>query len=93
MICIIPENGLVGDTVEADKLKKHMRHELEKHRASHSSAAFISEAGREAVISYRAQVGRSSSEFVIVLHILEGNANDAPLLCPLLQGNRQATRE
>ena len=52
---------------------------------SDGSAAFIAKGGRETVIGYRPQVGRSGNGFVTVLHVPEGNANDAPLLHPLVR--------
>jgi IS5 family transposase len=51
---------------------------------SDGSAAFISKGGRETIVGYRPQVGRSGKGFVTVLHVPEGNANDAPQLEPLV---------
>ncbi len=51
---------------------------------SDGSAAFISKGGRETIVGYRPQVGRSGNGFVTVLHVPEGNASDAPQLEPLV---------
>ncbi|NOQ23106.1 MAG: transposase [Candidatus Aegiribacteria sp.] len=52
---------------------------------SDGSAAFISKGGRETIVGYRPQVGRSGNGFVTVLHVPEGNAGDAPQLEPLVR--------
>ena len=52
---------------------------------SDGSAAFISKGGRETIVGYRPQVGRSGNGFVTVLHVPEGNASDAPQLEPLVR--------
>ena len=49
------------------------------------SAAFISKGGRETIVGYRPQVGRSGNGFVTVLHVPEGNASDAPQLESLVK--------
>jgi hypothetical protein len=54
---------------------------------SDGSAAFISKGGRETIVGYRPQVGRSGNSFVTVLHVPEGNAGDAPQLEPLFPVN------
>jgi len=52
---------------------------------SDGSAAFISKGGRETIVGYRPQVGRSGNGFVTVLHVPEGNAGDAPQLEHLVE--------
>lgn len=52
---------------------------------SDGSAAFISKGGRETIVGYRPQVGRSGNGFDTVLHVPEGNAGDAPQLEPLVR--------
>lgn len=58
---------------------------------SDGSAAFISKGGREAIVGYRPQVGRSGNGFVTVLHVPEGNAGDAPQLEPLVRKDIENT--
>lgn len=51
---------------------------------SDRSAAMIVKGDREPVVGYRPQTGRSRNGFVTVLHVPEGNANDAPQLHSLV---------
>lgn len=52
---------------------------------SDGSAAFIKKGGRDIVIGYRPQIGRSGNGFITVLHVPEGNAFDSPQLASLVE--------
>jgi len=54
-------------------------------------ASYITKGGREAVIGYRPQIGRSEKGFIGAFHVPEGNANDAPLLLPMLREWQEVT--
>jgi hypothetical protein len=54
-------------------------------------AAYIKKGGREAVIGYRPQIGRSKNGFAGTFYLPEGNPNDAPLLDGMVAEWERAT--
>jgi len=54
-------------------------------------AAYIAKGNREDVIGYRLQVARSKNGFIGNFHLPRGNANDAPLLVPMVEGWKEVT--
>lgn len=90
LLCSIEDDLLVAERVigySTERVLKGKGVDLAEKVVSLSdgSAAFIAKGGRETVIGYRPQVGRSGNGFVTVLHVPEGNANDAPLLHSLVR--------
>lgn len=55
------------------------------------SAAYIEKGGRQAVIGYKPQLGRSGNGFVAALIVPEGNAADSTQLIPLVDQMHQRT--
>lgn len=83
-----------NDMADAEKVIEYSRARIVEEKNSDAEkvvslsdgcAAFISKGDRETIVGYRVQVGRSGNGFVTVLHIPEGNANDAPQLKPLVE--------
>lgn len=54
-------------------------------------AAYITKGNREAVIGYRPQIGRSKNGFIGSFCLPKGNANDAPLLVPMVRKWEEVT--
>jgi len=59
---------------------------------SDSNAAYIQKGGREAVIGYKPQVGRSGNGFVSALITPEGNAADSGQLDPAIVEHIRCTK-